>query len=216
MQRVLALTLLVSALGAAAFLFLRPKGNPSLDPAQGARLVFGKQEAPVTVVDFSNYLCPHCRDHSENVLPRLFAEYVETGKVRYVFRDFPFPGQENVVRASEAAACAAEGGRYLDYHQALFRDPSWGGLPKEALDRYLVSLAGQLGLNTRAFEACLASGKHRAEVLADQELANKLGLTGTPSFFINGEPHTGYMDYTRWKELLDKLLREANTEKLSK
>lgn len=209
MPRVLALVILAAALGAFAFLFLRPKGNPSLDPAEGARLVFGRPGAPVTAVDFSNYLCPHCRDHSENVLPRLFAEYVERGKVRYVFRDFPFPGQENVVRASEAAICAAEAGRYLDYHQALFRDQSWGSLSGEALDRYLVFLAGQLGLDRRAFEGCLASGKHREEVLADQRLATDLGLTGTPSFFINGKKYTGYMDYARWKELLEEALAQA-------
>lgn len=209
MPRTLALVIQVAALGVFALLFLRPKGNPSLDPAKEARLVFGQANAPVTVVDFSNYLCPHCRDHSENVLPRLFAEYVETGKVRYIFRDFPFPGQENVVRASEAAACAAEAGRYLDYHQALFRDRFWGSLSGEALDRYLVSLAAQLGLDQRAFEGCLASRKHREKVLADQKLATDLGLTGTPSFFINGKQYTGYIDYTRWKELLDEALAQA-------
>ncbi|KGQ21404.1 DsbA family protein [Thermus filiformis] len=206
MQRILALVILVGLLGVFAFLFLKPRGNPNLDPAQGARLALGRPDAPVTVVDFSNYLCPHCRDHSEKVLPRLMAEYVETGKVRYVFRDFPFPGQANVVRAGEAAACAADQNRYLDYHQALFRDPSWGNLSGEALDRYLTGLAGQLGLDERAFGDCLASGKHRDEVLADQKLANDLGLTGTPSFFIAGERYTGYMDYARWKELLDKAL----------
>ena len=209
MPRTLALVILAAALGVFAFLFLRPKGNPSLDPAKEARLVFGQADAPVTVVDFSNYLCPHCRNHSENVLPRLFVEYVETGKVRYVFRDFPFPGQDNVVRASEAAACAAEAGRYLDYHQALFRDQSWGSLSGEALDRYLVSLASQLGLDQKAFEGCLASRKHREEVLADQKLATDLGLTGTPSFFINGKRYTGYMDYARWKQLLDEALAQA-------
>ncbi|MGQ9735163.1 MAG: DsbA family protein [Thermaceae bacterium] len=208
MARALALLLLVLALTAAGFLLFRPK-NTALDPAENARLAFGNPAAPVTVVDFSNYLCPHCRDHSENALPRIFAEYVETGKVRYIFRDFPFPGQESVVRVSEAAACAAEAGRYLDYHQALFRDQqSWGSLSGGALDRYLVSLAGQLGLDQAAFQTCLASGRHRDAVLADQKLATDLGLTGTPSFFINGERHTGYMDYARWKELLDEALKK--------
>jgi protein-disulfide isomerase len=159
------------------------------------------------VVDFSNYLCPHCQEHALNVLPRLKAEYIDTGKVRYLFRDFPFPGQDHVIRAGEAAACAHEQGRYYEYHEALFRAAqAWGNLRGQALDRYLVDLAGQLGLDTGAFQSCLASGRMRQGVLNDQQLAQDLGLTGTPTFFIAGEKHTGFMPYEEWKALLDKAL----------
>ncbi len=159
------------------------------------------------MVDFSNYLCPHCQNHALNVLPRLKAEYIDTGKVRYLFRDFPFPGQAQVIRASEAAACAADQGRYYEYHEVLFRAAaSWGNLQGEALDRYLVDLSGQLGLDQGAFQACLASGEKRAGVLADQKAATDLGLTGTPTFFIAGEKKTGFLPYEEWKALLDKAL----------
>lgn len=204
-----AIVLVVVALGllGLGWIFFGPKGQANLDPAQGARFSLGREDAPVVVVDFSNYLCPHCQNHALTVLPRIKAEYVDTGKVRYLFRDFPFPGQANVIRASEAAACAADQGRYYEYHEVLFRAASaWGNLQGTVLDRYLADLAGQMGLDQGAFAQCLASGKHREKVLADQKLATDLGLTGTPTFYINGEKYGGFMDYTRWKTLLDQAL----------
>ncbi len=207
MPRAIAFIVALLALLGLGWIFFGPKGQKGLDPAQGARFALGREDAPVTVVDFSNYLCPHCQNHALNVLPRLKAEYIDTGKVRYLFRDFPFPGQAHVIRASEAAACAADQGRYYEYHEVLFRSAaSWGNLQGEALDRYLVDLAGQLGLDTEAFGACLASGEKRAGVLADQKAATDLGLTGTPTFFIAGEKKTGFLPYEEWKALLDKAL----------
>ncbi|WP_347241505.1 DsbA family protein [Thermus sp.] len=207
MPRALVLVILGLALLGLGWIFLGPKGKKGLDPAQGARFALGREDAPLVVVDFSNYLCPHCQDHALNVLPRLKAEYIDTGKVRYLFRDFPFPGQENVIRAGEAAACANEQGRYYEYHEALFRAAGdWGRLGGEGLDRYLVDLAEQLGLDKARFGQCLASGRMREGVLADQRLTNDLGLTGTPTFFIAGEQRTGFLPYEEWKALLDKAL----------
>ncbi|GAA5334649.1 MULTISPECIES: DsbA family protein [Thermus] len=209
MPRAIVLLVVALALLGLGWILWGPKGKAGLDPTQGARFALGREDAPVVVVDFSNYLCPHCQNHALNVLPRLKAEYIDTGKVRYLFRDFPFPGQANVIRASEAAACASEAGRYYEYHEVLFRAASaWGNLAGEVLDRYLVDLAGQLGLDTQAFQACLASGRHRDGVLADQKLANDLGLTGTPTFFIAGEKRTGFLPYEEWKALLDQALSQ--------
>jgi hypothetical protein len=105
-RAIVAVVLLLALLGL-GWIFFGPKGKKGLDPTQGARFTLGREDAPIVVVDFSNYLCPHCQDHALNVLPRLKAEYIDTGKVRYLFRDFPFPGQDHVIRAGEAAACAA-------------------------------------------------------------------------------------------------------------
>ncbi len=206
--RALVLVVLVLALLGLGWILLGPKGKAGLDPAQGARFALGREEAPLVVVDFSNYLCPHCQNHALNVLPRLKAEYIDTGKIRYVFRDFPFPGQDHVIRAGEAAACAQEQGRYYEYHEVLFRASGlWGELRGEALDRVLVDLARQLGLDGEAFGACLASGRHRAGVLADQKLATDLGLTGTPTFFIDQEKIPGFISYEEWKNRLDEALK---------
>lgn len=209
MPRAIVLVVAVLALLGLGWIFLGPKGKAGLDPAQGARFALGPEDVPVVVVDFSNYLCPHCQNHALNVLPRLKAEYMDTGKVRYLFRDFPFPGQAHVIRASEAAACAADQGRYYEYHEVLFRAASsWGNLQGSVLDRYLADLAGQMGLDENAFSQCLSSNKHREGVLADQKLATDLGLTGTPTFFIAREKHTGFLSYEEWRNLLDKALAE--------
>lgn len=200
--------ILAAVIAAVLFLVLRPK--PALgtsDAAAGARFAIGSPEAKVTVVDFSNYLCGHCRDHANDVLPLIKRDYIDTGKVRYVFRDFPFGGQENVIRAGEAAACAADNNLYFEYHQALFRaQMRWAGLRGEALDGYFADLAGQIGMTPASFLQCLKSGSKRAGVLADQKLATDLGLTGTPTFFVNGEKYTGQRPYDSWREILDKAL----------
>lgn len=210
MQRTLfaIVAILAIAIAAVLFLVLRPKPTTSAtDAVAGARFVIGSPDAKVTVVDFSNYLCGHCRDHANDVFPLIKRDYIDTGKIRYVFRDFPFGGQENVIRAGEAAACAADNNLYLEYHEALFRaQMQWAGLSGEALDNYFADLAGQIGVAPATFLQCLKSGNKRAGVLADQKLATDLGLTGTPTFIVNGEKYTGQRPYESWKEILDKAL----------
>lgn len=210
MQRTLFAVVVVLAIAIAVVLFvvLRPKPTTSTtDAAAGARFVIGNPEAKVTVVDFSNYLCSHCRDHANEVFPLIKRDYIDTGKIRYVFRDFPFGGQENVIRAGEAAACAADHNLYVEYHEALFRaQMQWAGISGEALDNYFTDLAGQIGIAPATFSQCLKSGSKRAGVLADQKLATDLGLTGTPSFIVNGERYTGQRPYDSWREILDKAL----------
>ncbi|MER3443831.1 MAG: thiol:disulfide interchange protein [Meiothermus sp.] len=186
--------------------------NPA-ELVEGARFVLGSADAKVTVVDFSNYLCPHCRDHALDVFPLIRRDYIDTGKVRYVFRDFPFGAPTNpqppVVRAGEAAACAADAtiDKYVTYHDALFRaQQQWGALPEPSLTRYLVDLAGQIGLAPASFENCLNSGQKREGILADRKLADRLRLTGTPAFFINGTQVNGAMPYEDWKKALDEAL----------
>lgn len=188
---------------------MRPKPTSVnlADATTGARFVFGPASAKVTVVDFSNYLCPHCRDHSNEVLPLIKRDYADSGKVRYVFRDFPFAGQDNVIRAGEAAACAADNNRYIEYHGALSRTQNEIATRSgEALDNFLSDLAGQIGMAPATFSQCLKSGNKWAGVLEDGKKAEMLGLTSTPSFLVNGEKLTGAMPYERWKEVLDKTL----------
>lgn len=206
--------ILAVVIAAVLFLVLRPKPLGTSDAAAGARFVFGSPEAKVTVVDFSNYLCGYCRDHANDVLPLIKRDYIDTGKVRYVFRDFPFGGQENVIRAGEAAACAADNNLYFEYHEALFRaQMQWAGLRGEALDGYFADLAGQIGMAPASFLQCLKSGSKRAGVLADQKLATDLGLTGTPTFLVNGEKYTGQRPYDSWREILDNALAGSSPTK---
>jgi protein-disulfide isomerase len=199
-------------LTAALFLVLRPQPAVAAAEAErNPRFVIGSADAPVTVVDFGNYLCGFCREHILEVFPLLQRYYIDTGKVRYIFRDFPFTGQENVIRAGEAAACAAEHNLFVEYHKVLFRGHRhWAGLTGASLDNQFTDLAGQIGIAPAAFRQCLEAGRKRAGVLADQRLALDLGLTSTPTFFVNGVKYTGKKDFQSWREILDRALAASD------
>ncbi len=191
---------------AAGLWYLQGEQKPNAagdDPAAGAHVVFGQADAPVTIVEFSNYLCPHCKHHAEQSLPLIFKNYVDTGKVRYVFRDLPFQRQPNVELAAMAADCAYEQGKYVDYHELLFRaNEQWGRAPLEELPQYFSDYASQLGMDAGRFERCLASEKTRPWVEADKALAEKLNVGGTPSFFVNGRFIEGFRPYSEWEKII--------------
>ena len=209
---VFALVAVVGALLIGGLLLLGRGGNEpakealeGADPLYEAHVVIGDPEAPGWVVEFSNYACPHCRNHALEVLPLIIRDYVDTGKVRYVFRTFPFPGQEDVYLASVAAGCAYDlrKERFLDYHQLLFRAVmDWSGRPAAEVRPKLVDYARQLGYPAGEFEACLDSEAVRKRVDLDVKLAEALGVTGTPTFFVNGEKLVGFMPYEKWREVL--------------
>ena len=119
----------------------------------------GRKDAPVTLVEFSDYECPFCQRHFLSVLPEIKREYVDTGKVRYVFVDFPLEQlHPHARKAAEAAYCAGEQGRYWEMHDALFTNQQALELPQ------LGGHARNLGLDATAFESCLFSGRHAARV----------------------------------------------------
>ncbi len=185
-----------------------PKPKTTIEdptPTLKAHLVLGRADAPYTVVEFSNYRCPHCRNHALNVFGRLISDYVEQGQVRYVLRHLPFSGQPDVFTASVAAGCVYDQAkdRFLDYHLLLFRAVGdWAGLEGEALREKLLGYARQLSLDAAAFDRCLSSEEAQARVRFDRELALALGVDGTPTFFVNGKKEVGFMPYAKWQELL--------------
>jgi protein-disulfide isomerase len=150
-------------------------GNPSKGPA----------DAPITLVEFTDYQCPFCARHVRDTWPKIDAEYVQTGRIRYVMLDLPLESiHKQAFKAAEAANCAGDQGKYWEMHDRLFENARalepWSG---HAL---------ALGLDVAAFEACLTSGKHAAEVRRDMDEARKVGITGTPGFFLaRREPGPG-------------------------
>ncbi len=158
------------------------KGPPAKSSATvgfRGRPMLGQMDAPVTIVEFSDYQCPYCQRFVTQVLPALKRDYIETGKVRYVFRDFPLAQiHPQAPKAHEGAHCAGEQDRYWDMHDLLFQNQK---------DLSLVALSGyaeDLGLDVERFKACLESGRHEAAVRADSQAGAKAGVRGTPSFII--------------------------------
>jgi protein-disulfide isomerase len=135
-------------------------------------------------------------------------QYVDTGIVQYVFKDFPLTQiHPEALKASEAARCAMDQGAFLEMHDTIFnRQQEWGGSdPVEVFTGY----AGELGLDTDAFGECLSSGQHEAAVIADLQEGVALGVTGTPSFFINGYGLTGAQPFEVFQQAIDSLMEQG-------
>jgi protein-disulfide isomerase len=145
--------------------------------------VRGSPDAQVTLVEFSDYHCPFCK-RAQGTVKQILERY--PGKIRHVFRDFPIESlHPQAPRAAEAARCAHDQGKFWEYHDLLFANA-----PRAASDD-LRRYADQVGLNMPKFEQCVATGRHREAVQRDIDEAARLGLTGTPGFFINGRPLHG-------------------------
>ena len=141
--------------------------------------VKGDQNAKVTLVEFTDYQCPFCSRHFRETMPKIVDEYVKTGKVKYVLREFPLESIHPLAfKASEAAQCAGEQGKYWEMHDRMF------GNQNELAAAQLPSYAEPVGVDPAKFKNCLDSGKFAAKVRKDLGDAQKYGATGTPTFFI--------------------------------
>jgi protein-disulfide isomerase len=173
---------------------IRVKIDPNVGFARGAR------EAPVTIVEFSDFQCPYCRA----VVPTLkevAARYPD--RVRWVFRDFPIEGlHPEAPLAHEAARCAGDQGKFWPYHDLLFEQTN---LAPDALKQY----AAQVGLEANAFAQCLDSRRHRAGVAADIEAGSRVGVTGTPAFFVNGRPLIGNLPLADFQRAIERELAQT-------
>jgi protein-disulfide isomerase len=160
--------------------------------------VRGAADAPVTVVEFSDFECPFCKQ-TQPILKQLLERY--PGKVRLAYRDFPLHSiHPQARRAAEAARCAHDQGKFWEYHDVLFTESP--RLALEDLRRY----GGQVGLDVAKFESCLDAGVHRAAVQRDLDEGNRLGITGTPAFFINGRTLTGAQPLEAFTRLIEQEL----------
>jgi protein-disulfide isomerase len=157
----------------------------------------GRANAPVTVVVFCDFQCPYCASMAPS-LQRLTTAYPD---VRVVYRNFPVQRlHPDAVRAAEAAACAQEQGRFWDLYTSMLANPS------ELSESGILRQAGDLGLDTRAFDRCLFTGRHEADVQLDQADARALGVTGTPTLFVNGAFTEGLRSYDQLAALVRSAL----------
>lgn len=166
------------------------------DPALGAK------NAPVTIVEFSDFECPFCARYFDTTHQQLLDEYGD--QIRFVYRDFPLSSIHSRAQPSaEAAECADDQDAFWDYHDLLFTN-------QFALDNQsLISYANRLDLDVDTFTECLESGKHTDEVLADFEAGREYGVTGTPTFFINGVRVVGAQPFQVFKDIIEEELANS-------
>ncbi len=161
--------------------------------------VLGSETAPITIIEFSDYECPYCRQWHTEVYTQLIDTYGD--QVRFVYRDFPLESiHVNAKPAAEAANCANEQGYFWDYHDKLFSNEL--GLSSEAYQEY----ASQLGMDEEAFQECFESGRYQQEVQSDFDFAANLGVRSTPTFFINGIAVVGAQPFEVFQQVIEKEL----------
>ncbi|HET9914000.1 MAG TPA: thioredoxin domain-containing protein [Anaerolineales bacterium] len=183
-------------------------GFPSLGPA----------DAPVVIVEFSDYQCPFCYRWYAQVYNPLLEAY--KGKIRLVFRNYPLSFHENAFPSAEAALCAGDQNAYWEYHNALFDNyPTMYNQEGIILDQETYNrFARDLGLNVDTFETCMTSHKYQQFILDDMEYANNLpvdtngeaGVGGTPTFFINGHRLGGAYPFEAFQEIIEAELAKSN------
>lgn len=158
---------------------------------------FGPENAEVTIVEYSDFQCPYCT----RVVPTINQIKEKYGdRVKIVFKDFPLSSHPYAQKAAEAAQCAHEQGRFWEYHDTLFANQ--GSLGIASLKQY----ASGLGLDTEQFNSCLNSGKYAAEVQEDFSDGRAAGVSGTPTFFINGKKLVGAQPFSVFESaILDEL-----------
>lgn len=208
----------------------QPSGNPAPTAQQPAGQpsgpvkvsvdndpVLGDKNAPLTLIEFSDYECPFCKRTFTDLLPELKKAYIDTGKVKLVYRDFPLSFHANAEKEAEAAECARSLGNdatYYKFHDQIFTQTTSNGTGL-ALTQLPV-IAKNLGLNVNQFQQCLDSGKFKDEVAKDMADGTAAGVSGTPSWIIGtsskdgqieGQLIVGAQPFSSFKTAIDGLLK---------
>lgn len=173
---------------------------PRVDVGVETAQMIGPRNAPVTLIEFADYECPYCQKVSPD-LRKLQAEFGD--KVSLTYRDFPLPMHARAEKAAEAARCAGEQGKFWEFHDELFQS-------KELDFDQLKVHAQRLKLDSASFAKCLDTGAEAAAVGLDRKEGIRLGLTGTPSFFINGHFLSGAVDYATLRKVVEQQLAESS------
>jgi protein-disulfide isomerase len=169
--------------------------------------VLGKADAPVTIVEYASFTCGHCAAFHQNTFPKLKEKYIDTGKVKLIFRVFPTAPAQLSIAAGMLAHCAGED-KYFAFTSALFETQrTWAG-SANAVDA-LLKLSNQAGMSKEKFEACLSDKKLATDI---QQVAVRgfetFGVNSTPTFFINGKTKIeGDTSLERFAEVIDPLLK---------
>lgn len=168
----------------------------------------GDPDAPVTIVEFTDFQCPFCARHFQQTYPQIKANYIDKGLVYYVFKEFPLTSiHPQAALASEAARCAGSQGAYVEMHDTLFaQQQEWSGRSDAAA--LFAEYAATLGLEPTLFTTCLESHAQETAVYADLNEGVALGVNGTPAFFINGYFLNGAQPYSAFQEAIEYFLSQ--------
>ena len=172
--------------------------------------IIGDPNAPITIIEFSDFQCPFCARFHVQTLPSIYEEYIEQGKVKLVFRDFPIQSiHPNALPASIAAECANDQDKFKEMHDKLFENQNdWNKKETNDALSMFVQYAEEIKIEKNEFESCLTSGKHINDIRKDLNDGREYGVTGTPGFFV-GNDEIGYVElkgaqpFESFKKIID-------------
>ena len=202
------MTLLALAISLGAMFVVVPSGAQDAQQDPLAARSKGSPQAPITVYEMSDFQCPYCRRHAVESFPLIEAEYIETGKVRWVFVNFPIPSlHPNAVPAAQTAMCAANQGAFWPVHDLLFlHQDKWAPLQEPA--EFMVTLADSVGIDRAQLADCLQTQATLPQIRVDAQGAAKAGATSTPTFYIEGGLLVGAQPVEVFRMVLDSIYNE--------
>lgn len=170
--------------GVTRALELKFVGKSAID---GARFVFGSSSAKNTVVEFADYQCPACAVFATQYESEFKSKFVDTGRVRYAYRDFPLPQHDHALLAAKAAACAATQNKFETYKAMLYRSQGqWSELSSALAKQNFLQIADYASLEPKAFASCLDNNSNDTAIATDEQAGREAQLEATPSFVVNG------------------------------
>lgn len=200
---------LIAGLGAwwsmTAVGYAQPTTEELLAPGALPEMAFGAADAPVTVIEYASMTCGHCRTFHLDTWPTFKEEYVDTGKVRFIVREFPFDPRASA--AFMLARCSGDD-KWYPTIDLLFRTQDRWARAAEGSEA-LKSIMGMTGMDATAFESCLTDEGLLAKVTAVADRGKSFGVDSTPTFFVNGEMHKGALSIEQFSEIIDPLLAAA-------
>ncbi|MFA6089114.1 MAG: thioredoxin domain-containing protein, partial [Candidatus Woesearchaeota archaeon] len=168
-------------------------------------VIIGNVNAPITLVEYTEFLCPYCKSFHDNTLPQIVSEYVNAGQVKIIAKQYVV--HSGAEKLSVAAYCANEQGKYTEIENQFFLSSNYATID----DAKLQTIVTNLGLNQTKFDACVASKKYDAVVAKDKTDADALGVSGVPTVFINGVQITGALQYSEYKTVIDSFITNTTT-----
>lgn len=176
--------------------------------APAAGFIEGSADAPVLITAWEDFQCPVCKAANSSVLKQIEENYVNTGKARLEFKQFPFLGNESYT-AAQASQCAADQDKFWPYHDALFAAQGAENSGTFSVTK-LTSLAANVGIDTSQFSACLTNGDYKASVQAEKQEGVDLGVKATPTFFVNGAQVADWRDYNAFAAMIEAALQSGS------
>lgn len=175
---------------------------------EGRDVVLGEADAPVSLIEYGDYQCPFCGRFFSQTEPQIRENYIKSGKVKMVYRNFAFLGPESFASA-EAAECAKDQKQFWTFHDALFDAEVQDGEEHNGnLNRELfMKIAGDLKLDTKSFAECYDGGKYKNQVKQDSAAAQTVGVNSTPTSFVNGKEMRGALPYPDFQAAIDGYLK---------